>query len=301
MVRRQNNQLPDNLPQLQNLIKRDSQSYHEEFVQQHQHFESTVEVFELAPEQPNKTLDDLVMFLAQIAQCYPKELAHFPQRLIDLLEKHNTVLDNSMRMAFCKALVLLRNKNLLKPTDLLELFFKLLRCQDKALRSFLETHIVSDIKNVNAKHKNAKLNTQLQNFMFTMLNDTNVRAAKMSLDIMVELYKKNVWNDAKTVNVITTACFSKSAKVMVGALKFFLGKDPDERNSDDSDSEEEVDLKEVMMANKVNKKTKKREKQLSKVKKLAVKQQKKRSKAPVFNFSAIQLIHDPQGKYTTVV
>jgi protein SDA1 len=30
---------------------------------------------------------------------------------------------------------------------------------------------------------------------------------------MIELYKKNVWNDAKTVNVIATAFFSKFTKV----------------------------------------------------------------------------------------
>lgn len=215
MVRKQNNQLPENLPQLQNLIKRDAASYHEEFQQQYQHFQNTLEVFQLSPDQPNKTLDDLVMFMAQVAQCYPQELSTFPQQLIDLLERHNTVLDNSMRMTFCKALILLRNKNLLAPTDLLELFFKLLRCQDKALRTFLETHIITDIKNLNAKHKNAKLNTTLQNFMFTMLKDTNTRAAKMSVDIMIELYKKNVWNDAKTVNVIASGCFSKITKVFV--------------------------------------------------------------------------------------
>ena len=58
-----------------------------------------------------------------------------------------------------KALILLRNKNLLTPTALLELFFELLRCQDKALRDFLQSHIVSDIKNVNAKRKNMKLNS----------------------------------------------------------------------------------------------------------------------------------------------
>lgn len=214
MVRRHNNQLPENLPQLQNLIKRDSVSYHEEFLQQFQHFQNTIEVFQLSPEQPNKTLDDLVMFMAQVAQCYPSELQNFPQQIIDLLQKHNTVLDNNMRMTFCRALILLRNKNLLSPTDLLELFFQLLRCQDKSLRTFLENHIVTDIKNLNAKHKNAKLNTTLQNFMFTMLKDTNTRAAKMSVDIMIELYKKNVWNDAKTVNVIATGCFSKITKVI---------------------------------------------------------------------------------------
>ncbi|XP_028134143.1 protein SDA1 homolog [Diabrotica virgifera virgifera] len=292
---RHNNQLPNNLPQLQNLIKRDAVSYHEEFMQQLKHFHNTLEVFKLAPNQNNKTLDKLVMFLAQVAQCYTKELEKFPQLLIDLLQSHNTALDNNTRMTLCRALILLRNKKLLAPTDLLELFFQLLRCQDKSLRSFLENHIITDIKNINSKHKNAKLNTTLQNFMFTMLKDTNTRAAKMSVDIMIELYKKNIWNDVKTVNVIATGCFSKITKVMVTCLKFFLGKDPDEKDSDDSDSDNEVDPKEVMMANKFNKKTRKREKQLDKVKKLAKKQQKKKSQGPAFNFSAVHLLHDPQG------
>ena len=35
---------------------------------------------------------------------------------------------------------------------------------------------------------------------------------------MIELYKKNIWNDAKTVNVISTACFSKVAKVSIAWL-----------------------------------------------------------------------------------
>lgn len=84
---------------------------------------------------------------------------------------------------------------------------------------------------------------------------------------------------------------------MVASLKFFVGKDADEKDTDDSDSDEEIDPKEVMMANKVNKKTRKREKQLSKVKKLVKKAKKKKSDAPAFNFSAIHLIHDPQGNY----
>lgn len=106
--------------------------------------------------------------------------------------------------------------------------------------------------------------------MFTMLKDSNDRAAKMSLDIMIELYKKNVWNDAKTVNVIATGCFSKVTKVMVASLKFFMGTDPEDKDSDDSDSDDEPNVKEVMLANKVNKKTKKREKQLKKAKQMFV-------------------------------
>lgn len=95
----------------------------------------------------------------------------------------------------------------------------------------LYTHIVADIKNINAKHKNNKVNTvsthactlvcvwlsvklcdtaalnghhspyvsyycvfqTLQNFMYTMLRDSNPIAAKISLDVMAELYKRNIW------------------------------------------------------------------------------------------------------------
>lgn len=33
----------------------------------------------------------------------------------------------------------------------------------------------------------------LQNFMYTMLQDSNKMAAKMSLDVIMELYRKNIW------------------------------------------------------------------------------------------------------------
>lgn len=231
-----------------------------------------------------------------MAQCYVEELVTFPQQLVDLLKTQSTTLDQNMRNSFCRALILLRNKNLIPALDLLELFFQLLRCPDKSLRAFLEKHIITDIKNMNAKHKDMKLNSTLQNFMYTMLKDSNPKAAKMSIDIMIELYKKNIWNDSKTVNVIANVgCFSKITKVMVASLKFFLGTDPDEKNSDDSDSDNEPDLKSAILASRVNKKTKKRQKQLEAVKKQVIKVKKKKTAVASFNFSAVHLIHNPQG------
>jgi protein SDA1 len=37
--------------------------------------------------------------------------------------------------------------------------------------------------------------------------------------------------------VITTACFSKVTKILVAGMKFFLGKDEDEKRESDSESE----------------------------------------------------------------
>ncbi|KAI9557356.1 hypothetical protein GHT06_017184 [Daphnia sinensis] len=291
---RHNNQLPTNLPQLQNLLKRDPASYKDEFMQQQRHYNSTRLVFEMKPDQYNKDLDDLVMFLAQVSHCFPEDLKEYPQELMDILQRHPTTLHPDMRKTFCRALILLRNKNLISPTSLLTLFFQLLRCPDKELRAFLKNHIITDIKNVNSKSKNIKLNNVLQNFMFAMLKDSNITAAKMSLDVMIELYKKNIWNDQKTVNVIATACLSKTTKVMVTALQFFMGSDEKQEDSDSEGENENVIIREVGMAARVNKKSRKREKQMEKVKK-TLKKRNNSKKAPVFNFSAIHLIRDPQS------
>ena len=130
--------------------------------------------------------------------------------------------------------------------------------------------------------------------MFTMVQDSNVKATKMSLNIMIELYRKNIWNDVKTVNVIATACFSRITKVMVTAVQFFLNADSTDNKSDSDSDSDAPTAKEVIMANRVNKKTRKREKNLSKVQSV-IKKKKKKDKAPNYNFSALHLLHDPQG------
>ena len=152
---------------------------------------------------------------------------------------------------------------------------------------------MNDIKNINSKGKDQKLNSELQNFMYSMLKDSATIAAKTSLDVMATLYRKNVWRDAKTVNVIATGCFSKETKILVAATKFFLGSDDQD---DDENTDDEDDLptaKEVTLANKFNKKTRKREKYLENIKK-AHKKKKKKNSAPSYNFSALHLVHDPQ-------
>nr|XP_053653012.1 protein SDA1 homolog [Cherax quadricarinatus]XP_053653013.1 protein SDA1 homolog [Cherax quadricarinatus]XP_053653014.1 protein SDA1 homolog [Cherax quadricarinatus]XP_053653016.1 protein SDA1 homolog [Cherax quadricarinatus] len=292
-----NNKLPSNIPQLQNLIKRDAASYTEEFERQHSVYKAICVIFEQNPTIYIEDLYQMVMFLAQIAHCYPDRLKDFPQDLVTLLKRHCSVLHPDMRMAFVKALVLLRNKNMISPIDLHMLFFQLLHCQDKNLRQFLKENIVTDIKNINSKGKNMKLNKELQNFMYEMLTSKHAVAAKTSLDVMVELYNKHVWNDAKTVNILASACFSKVTKIMVAAIKFFIGKDNEEAEETDSDCESENEnnvLKSTMMALKVSKKTKKKQRKLEKAKYIAQKNQKKKKAKASFDFSALHLIHDPQ-------
>ncbi|XP_047145437.1 protein SDA1 homolog [Hydra vulgaris] len=297
MSDRNRNNLPNNLAQLQNLIKRNPDLYKEEFIQQWRHFQSNLDVFKLNPSTPSESVAETAMFIAQVGNCYPEEIADLPMHLVDILSQHYSVMNSELRMTLCKALVLLRNKNMVPPLQVLQLFFKLLKAKDKLLRKTLYNHIVGDIKRVNAKNKNNKINTSLQNYMFSILKDNSVVAAKMSVDILIELYRKNIWNDAKTVNVLVTACHSKANKVKVAALKFFLGSDTPENVKDDSDSDSEdneTKAKKLIYAGTISKKTAKKSRKLEKA--LSLLRKSKKKKKPVsFNFSAIHLINDPQG------
>ena len=128
-----------------------------------------------------------------------------------------------------------------------------------------------------------------------MLKDNATIAAKTSLDVMISLYKKNVWRDAKTVNVIASACFSKVTKIMVTAIKFFLGSDQDEDEEDSDDEEDIPTRKEVTMQNRLNKKTRKREKYLENIRK-AHKKKKKKSREKTESVTSVErvAIHNQQ-------
>ena len=131
--------------------------------------------------------------------------------------------------------------------------------------------------------------------MYLMLKDPSDIAAKKSLEVMIELYKKGVWDDAKTVNVISEACFSQLPKLVAPSLHFFLGTNDGVAGNDSDSDNDAPDVTSLRHSMTVNKKTKARKNQMEKA--MASIRKKERSKrgAEKFNFSALHLINDPQG------
>ncbi|XP_074650192.1 uncharacterized protein LOC141905265, partial [Tubulanus polymorphus] len=125
-------------------------------------------------------------------------------------------------------------------------------------------------------------------------SDTNAIAAKQSLDVMIELYRRNVWKDPKTVNVISTACFSKITKLLVASIQFFIGQEEEGgADSDNSDDEDEKTATELKLQHRVGKKSRKRQKRLDRALN-ALKKHKKKQKKEVFDNTALHHLHDPQ-------
>jgi len=58
--------LTSNLPQLQNLIKRDSIGYKEEFLQQWNHYNSIRQIYKLNPDEHAQQFRELVAFISQV-------------------------------------------------------------------------------------------------------------------------------------------------------------------------------------------------------------------------------------------
>ncbi|TPX76479.1 alanine---tRNA ligase [Chytriomyces confervae] len=287
-----------NLAQLQNLVKRDAQSYKDEFKQQLRHWTASLAVFALDPagggETSGSNLGELISFLSHTVSCYPKDAAavEFPEQLINLLQTSGQTLKPELRRSMVQALILLRNKDSISVTKTMPLFFSLFRVHDKELRKLLHSHIVADIKNANVKAKNNKLNKTLQNFMYTMLKDDHEIAARKSLEVMIELYTKNIWNDAKTVNVISEAVFSPHAKLASTAIHFFLGTHDEKKNEDDED--EGIDMESIRHKMQINKKKGSKSNMLEKAMATVKRKQRQKERAEVFNFSALHLLHSAQ-------
>lgn len=292
------NYFVNNLLQLQNKIKRDSSSYKDEFTQTFHNYESNLKVYLMKPTKQNKQVADLASFLAHVSHCYPEELKSYPQQLLDILKKYSTLLNPEMRLAFCKCLMLIRGKGLIEPIPLFQAFFALIKCPDKLLRKTLYTHMLNDAKKIKTKQRNFKLCSQVQQYVFTLTTkDNHPMTAKYALNLLMDLYKKQVWNDAKTVNVIANACFCKITKVVALALQFFAGRDTETSSDDESDSdhEDKQTAQQILMRLRVGKKTNKSQKRTQRALK-AVKKEKKSKKTNngIPCFSALNLIYDPQ-------
>jgi protein SDA1 len=183
--------------------------YRDDFKMQYEHFKSELAIFRLAPSAASRRFSSLVNFMSSVAYHYPQEASGFPAELMGVLDTHAAVLESETRTALVKALMALSAKRMVASVVLLPLCFKLFRVHDKDLRKLVYHHIVADIRRHNKNRRNVSLNKQLQNFMFTMLQDPSQIAQKKSLDVMVELYRRNIWRDAKTVNVMAQACLSE--------------------------------------------------------------------------------------------
>jgi protein SDA1 len=259
----------------------------------------------------------------QVHASYKKELAGLPAELMSLLDAHGHVLAAPLRKGLATALILLRNRGALETHELVPLFFRLFRVQDKALRSLLYRHIVADIRAANRKRCADGLNRKVQGYLHGVLGDPEPVCAKKGVALLSELYRRGVWSDARCVNIVALAAFHPAPPVRAAALRFFLGADDaaagDGESDDDDGSDADGDgpssaarrrtaeaqgavgltKEQIYAAYSKGTLASKKKKQAKLKREIArVRKRAKREEAAAGaggRFGALQLLHDPQG------
>jgi protein SDA1 len=111
-----------------------------------------------------------------------------------------------------------------------------------------------------------------------------------------ELWRRQIWTDAKTVEIMKEAALADNEKVIVGGVRFFLGGDKErEEFEDDSSDDDGIDVRKLRHQAGINKKSRKADKALTKAAATVKRKEKKKNQQHPLNFSALHLLHDPQG------
>lgn len=298
--------LPTNFALLQNLVRRDPESYYEEFLQQYSHYESMRDIFLLNPStEDSEEFAEIINFMSFVCSSYPKETAKFPDELATILTNNHAELDPELREKIVQCLVMLRNRDIITAEYLIKTLFPLLFAyssnsvngsgfHSKALRKQIYTALISLLKACNTGTKNQKLNRTTQALLFNLLDqkDSNgVWASKLTR----ELWRRGIWDDTRTVELMTQACLHPDAKVVISGVKFFLGADKEREQAFEEESDDEqIDTDALRHKMQVNKKNSKRGKKLENAIKTMKKKNSTKHSATYLNFSAIHLLRDPQ-------
>ena len=288
--------LIDMLPTYQDRIKREKDTYKEEFLKILNNFEEQFNIFLFDPSKKINGFKELLMFFSHLSSLFPKETEFIPKGLCKIISENYLTIPHEIRLTIVDSLSIMCKSGILSSLEVIPLFFNLMRCQDKILRKRLTDYIISSLTKINEKHKNININKSIQNFCEKLLEDPNKKLARKTLNIIVNLYQKRIWNDSRTINMMANIAVNiKDIKISSAACQFFLS----EYNKDKTESSDEEDLEELknkykLLGKGYYKKTKKRKEKLKQLMKSIEKKEERNKKIKITtDFMPIDQLNDP--------
>lgn len=174
----------------------------------------------------------------------------------------------------------------------------LITTPSKALRAHIFQKIIAELRNANAKTTNHRLNATVQNLLNNLLtSDRTSSKGVWAVKITRELWRRQVWRNDKAAEIMKEAALAEHEKIILGGVRFFLGgdKEREEALEESSGEEEKIDMGKLRHQVGINKKTKKKQKDLKQAAATVRKKERKKNQPHPLNFSALHLLHDPQG------
>ena len=125
------------LPVYQDRVKRDKETYTEEFLKILKNFEEQFNIFLFDPSRKIKGFKELLMFFAHLSGLFKKETDFIPKGLCKIISENYLTIPHEIRLTIVDCLSIMCKAGILSPLEVLPLFFNLMRCQDKILRKRL--------------------------------------------------------------------------------------------------------------------------------------------------------------------
>lgn len=280
-----------------------ARSYQEDFLNQYGQYQTHRDIYLASPASASSagiiSFRDLIDFVSHIADCYPEDTAGFPEDLKNILTLHHAELESELREKVVGSLVLLRRKEIIDSVSLLNTLFPILiSTPSKTLRSLLFSKILSDLRTSNSKATNHRLNRTIQTVLYNLLTADRASSKGIwAVKITREMWKRQIWTDSKAVEIMKEASLADNEKVIGGGVRFFLGGDKEREELEDDSSDEDggIDIGKLKHQAGINKKTKKKAKAMERAVEKVKRSERKKKQPHPLNFSALHLLHDPQG------
>lgn len=244
-------QKPSTLPRLQDAIKREPESYVEEFEAHYLNWKAAANVFEKEPRKPCHEFVQLTAFLAHTSHFYGKN-EEFAEALMDLVARYSSAARGITIKALLQNLLLMDKRGFIAKEVLYAFLLRILATAEadlaNAVLNYLSTSLGSKAmkperkkwqqtifglflsqKNVSGLPKSSSASAQEGgrgsdgNLSSTGAVVQEGACGRRVMQLLITLFVNNVWRDRETANMVAEGLFFRCHRIAEMAARFVLG------------------------------------------------------------------------------
>ncbi|KNH05460.1 hypothetical protein XU18_3431 [Perkinsela sp. CCAP 1560/4] len=230
---------------LKEFLRKDPESYLDEYLSYVSHWDSLLPL--LKSNQLTIDVEGILDTISVVFSSCGKIHKGLAERLFegatDLVNGYITnstmhELNPKILRAILKGVMLLRSRSLISSMKTVPFFCSLLSIKDKEARKLLLWHITGDIERMNAHSKSVSENRKIQCLLYKIVQSNDKVCSRHALSLLIELYRRGVWNTELVVFFISEAVFLKHNTFCIKIALYFLLSHPLSFRSVEDDQED---------------------------------------------------------------
>lgn len=250
------------------------------------------------PGEKNDQFYKLLDFFSHVFEYYEADLKFLADSYQDLLRNFPDQLDRDLRFKLAYGLVLFSRKGYWNEIVAIKFFLDLLALKDKEIRSLIFRHMLQLIDKVDHQGRKSDVHKELLDHITERTRDSDFKYAKNVFKLLIALMKKEIWKDAKVVNLIGEGTYHDNQDIVILCCNFLIENVDNDDLEISSDEEENrlSTLKKGKAAKYIaahRKKTKSEKSKMDKIKKKVRKAHGTDRRKENINFLLIELIYNP--------